>query len=187
MRVLTILLIVIGLMGCAKPQIIEKQFAPDKIIHMSKSHLLKDAANLDQFVFYLNEGDTLPLKLKAKSDLIGFSQEQVDVVIKKKIFFRMEKGEDVTQADLEKIFAMTPDQITEMTPKQMEDLTKKIQLFISLNGTSWATLTDSKTVKEILGIERGEFSFGMAISGDEGLWFLFSLKMHERASFNSKN
>ena len=43
------------------------------------------------------------------------------------------------------------------------------QVKISLNGTDWANLSDSKAMLSILGLEGGSFSLGLRITREEGV------------------
>ncbi len=179
MRILVIFLIFFGLFGCASPQIVEQHFEQEKILHMSCAHEVKDSNTISNYVFYLNQGDTVPIKLQIKSNLIDFVENQVDLVLKKKLYFRLEIAENTSREDLEKILTITPEQMSEADPREFRDLLEKFRLFVSGNGTSWALLTDKKGVKQILGLKGGELSLGMGLNRGEGMWFLFSLKMHE--------
>lgn len=180
MRFIMVAIICIGLSACAKPQIVEQKFSPEKTLHMSRINEVTDHTNLNQYVFYLNKGETVPLKLQMDCSLIDFEKPQVNLVLKKNIFFRIEMAENTSKADLEKILNMTPEKMATLKPSEMKTLLEKVKIFISQDGITWAFLMDNEGVKQVLGLEGGEFSLGMALSDTEGMWFLFSLIMHER-------
>lgn len=180
MRFIMVVIICIVLSACAKPQIVEQKFPPEKTLHMSRISEVTDHANLNRYVFYLNQGETVPLKLQMNCSLIDFDKPQVNLVLKKKIFFRIDMAENTSKADLEKILKMTPEKMANLKPSEMKVLLGKVKIYISRDGITWAFLMDKDGVKQVLGLERGEFSLGMALSDTEGMWFLFSLVMYER-------
>ncbi len=179
MRYLTLLFIFIMLQGCAGPQIVEHHFEQDKILHMSQLHEVNDNANIDEYVFYLNKGDTIPLNLQLTSEIIGIVEDHVNIELKRKLYFRIERTENTSQAELDKFLATTPEQMTEFQADHFAEILKKIKFFIIADGTSWALLIDKKAVKKILGLKGGSLSAGMAFSSEKGLWFLVSVKMHK--------
>lgn len=179
MRLITLVFIVTLLTGCAGPQIVVRHFKEDNILHMSRIHEVKGNTAISNYVFYLNQGDTVPLKLKSKSSVIEFAENQIGLKVKKKLYFRIEKAENASQADLDRILTITPEQMADADPKEFRDILKTIDFFISADGSSWALLTDKEAVKKVLGLKGGEFSAGMALSSNEGLWFMLSVKMHE--------
>lgn len=182
MRYFAMLNIFIALAGCATPQIIEKPYGPEQILHISQYRALKALTDINQHVFYLNPGDTIPLKLEIKGEVIHLDRSQVDLNVKQKLFFRIELSENITQDDVDKILALIPERLSGMTPEEKEDLFKDIMIFISLDGIRWAPFSDSAAIQAVLGIEGGAANFGMAISQTEGLWSLLSLELHGRTN-----
>ena len=57
-----------------------------------------------------------------------------------------------------------------MTPAEKEALFKDFMLLVSLDGNQWAPLNDMKAVKDVLGIDSGEFGLGMNLSPTDGIW-----------------
>lgn len=180
MRLLLLTLLCITLAACARPQIVELHFPPEKTLHMSSISEVPDNGVIDRYIFYLNQGDTVPLKLKMDCKVLDFGEPHLKLVLKEKIYFRVDMAEDVSRADLEKVLNMTSEEMAAMKPEEMLKLVEKFRLYISGDGSTWALLTSKEGVKEVLGLDHGSISAGMALSKDEGLWFLLSLVIHNR-------
>jgi hypothetical protein len=183
MRIATITLILImGLSGCTGTKVVQKQFASEKILHINQIGSIEDSLTIDQYVFYLDKGDKVPLKLNLKSNLVRFAEEEVGVILQKKVYFRVEFAAGITQEELEDILKITADTMSEMKTDDFKKLIEKIQLFVSTDGGTWALITDQKGVKEVLGVEGGTIGLGCAISKEEGVGLFFSLVVREKPS-----
>lgn len=53
-------------------------------------------------------------------------------------------------------------------------------LYLSRDAIHWAPLNDMRATKEIFGLQGGEISLGISMSETEGIWALFSMKIHKR-------
>ena len=50
-------------------------------------------------------------------------------------------------------------------------------LLVSQDGHRWPPLNDMKALKDVLGIESGEFGLGMNLSQADGIWAFLSVKL----------
>ena len=177
MRFTVIVISLFALVGCAKPQILEKHFSPEQILPLSQYRNLKNAAAINRHVAYLKKGDRIPLKLEIHSDLVGLAQDQIDLVAKRKLFFRIALPETISKNDLDKILSLNQGRLSTMTANERETLFKGVMLYISPDGSMWAPLNDMRALKKIFGIEAGTLSFGVAMSESEGVWASFVLTL----------
>src|SRR5512137_286552 len=87
MKKLIILVPFLLAMGCAQTNVVVKEFDSDHIIHFNASQKLDEPAKLDTYAVYLEKGDTFPLELSLNSDIIGFSEKKVNMVVKERVYF----------------------------------------------------------------------------------------------------
>ena len=178
MRFIAIVFMFIALAGCAKPQILEKGYAPENILHLSAFRTLKAPAAINRNIGYLDPGDRIPLKLEIQSDLFGLAQEQVDLVARQRLYFRVSLPEGLSQADLDKILSLDQDRLNSMTEREKRALFRGVMLFAGKDGIKWAPLNDMRALRHIFGIGGGELAFGVSMSEAQGVWASFSLKLH---------
>lgn len=177
MRIVAIVLITIAMLGCAKPQILERSYSPGQVLSLQQFRVLKDPAAINQHVLYLDKGDTIPLKLRIESDWVAVAQEQVDIVVKQRFFMHVRLPDTFSPEDLETLRALKPEQMAALSPGEQQALLKGIMLFVSKDGTRWAPLSDRKALKQVLGIKGGTLSLGMAMNKTDGVWGMLSIKM----------
>ena len=182
MRKLALLISLIALAGCARPQVLHETYPPEQILHLNQFRDLKDADAIIRHVAYLDEGEIIPLKIKIESDLIGVYQDQIDLILKKKTYFKVILPPDMPRRDLEKILALDQERLANLSQNEKAALFKGIMLYISPDASRWAPLDSKKAIEEVFGEGGGEMSLGLAISETEGIWALFVLKMHRRAA-----
>ena len=61
-----------GMGGCSRYNVSIKAYPPEKIIPMAQLKIYDGAKRLSSFVFYFDEGETIPLALSMESDFITF-------------------------------------------------------------------------------------------------------------------
>lgn len=181
MRYLVVLISLIALAGCAGPQVMRQTYPPEQILHLNQFRNLKDADAITRHVAYLDEGEIIPLKIKIESDLIGVYQDQVDLILKKKTYFRVTLPPNMSRQDLEKILTLDQERLANLSQNEKKALFKGIMLYISPDASRWAPLDNKKAIKEVFGLGGGEMSLGLAISETDGIWALFVLTIHKRA------
>ena len=184
MRYLSLLITLIALAGCAKPQVSRQDFPPEQIIHLNQFRKLKDPDAITSHVAYLDDGDIIPVKIKIESDLVGLYQDQVDLIVKQKTYFRLTFPPDMTREKLAKIMTLVMDQesLAQLTPDEKKMLFKGIMLYLSPDAIHWAPLSDMRALKELFGIKGGQVSLGASMSEAEGFGANFSLKINKRAN-----
>lgn len=157
-----ILITVIITVGCAKPKIIYQDYKPEQIIHYSQ---MKDIENISSYVFYLNKGDKIPLKMSINSELADIAYEDIHLILKQKVFFRIkfQEGFDINEA-------------AALNEKDKIKIARNLIIYISPDSKRWASYTDLKTVEQIFGLKGGSFSFGMGLTKEEGLKIFLHLK-----------
>jgi hypothetical protein len=163
-RLFGALLVTAITVGCAGPSVVLRDFGPEKTIHYSQ---LKDVGNLSDYAVYLDEGDTIPVRLNLDSDLFDLSTQEVGLVLKKRLYFRVKVPEGV---DLENA--------SEMSERDKQKLLKQIKVYLSLDGKTWAPYTDMKAVNRVLGLKGGSFSVGMGMTKEEGVQIFINVKIN---------
>ena len=74
------------IVGCAKSNIIFKDFKTDQIIHYSQ---MKNIKTISNYVVYLNKGDKIPLKMTLDSEILDIANEEINLILKQKVYFRL--------------------------------------------------------------------------------------------------
>lgn len=118
MRHLALLISFIALAGCAKPQVIRQNYPPERIMHLNQFRKLKNPEAIAKHVAYLDDGDIIPIKIKIESDLFGFYQDQLDLIIKQKTYFRITLPSDMPRQNFEKIIALDQENFAQLTPDE---------------------------------------------------------------------
>lgn len=141
--------------GCAGPRIFVQDFSAEQIIHYSQ---MKNIENVSDYVVYLNEGDRIPLKMTLDSELLDIASEDIHLVLKQKVYFRLRMPEGI---DAENESAMTEE--------ERQKFFGDFMIYLSPDAKTWAPYTDVKAVEQVFGIEGGSFSFGMGITKEDGI------------------
>lgn len=89
--------------GCAINKVQTKPYSSDKIIHYSQLKSYDETRNLNNCVFYVNKGETIPLKLSVETDFMDFKQDQIDIIAKQKLYFMIEMPEKLSADELAKL------------------------------------------------------------------------------------
>lgn len=161
-RVFIILLIMTMVMSCAKPSIILQNYRSEQIVHYSQ---IKDIDDMVNQVVYLDKGDKIPVKITLDSELVNFDQEDFNLILKQKVYFRLKFPEGI---NTEKISAMSE--------QDKQNYLKNIKIYLSVDAKKWALYSDFKAVKQVLGIENGSFSVGMGITEEDGVKMFINAK-----------
>jgi hypothetical protein len=143
------------LAGCAKPAIVVEEFEPEQIIHSSR---IQNVDNVSDYVVYLDAGDRIPLKVNLDSSVVHVADHEIDLVLKRRIYFRLTLPDGVDTGDLE-----------EMTEEERQKILRGLRVYLSPDAERWAPYTDLRAVKDVLGIAGGSVSFGMGISKEDGI------------------
>jgi len=85
-KLFTILIMFSIVLGCANQRIIRQEYKPEQKIHYSQ---MKTIDNISNYVFYLDEGDIIPLQLSLDSELVDIDDWKCDLILKQKVYFRL--------------------------------------------------------------------------------------------------
>lgn len=171
-----LLIAAIILSGCAGHRILTKPFEPQRIMHFSQLKNWDETKSLNNYVIYLNKGDTFPLALSMDTDFMAIKQDRIDIVAKEKLYFMIEMPENLSTEELAKIYKLDAQRLSDMSADQKKALFKDFRLYLSKDALHWAPLYNPKAVKEVLGFKTGMFSLGVMASTTDGLGASFNLK-----------
>jgi hypothetical protein len=161
------------LTSCDSGKIITKIFPPEKSLHYSAIPFLTDKiprTEISSYAFFFNPNDKLPVKLVVKSDLLAVAQDHIDIVAKEKLFFFLQVPPDITEKQWQTLKALNAETMTDMKREDVHDLLAAgLMLYVSRDGEHWAPVNGGKAMKEVLGYQEGQISFGMGADKDEGL------------------
>ena len=163
------LIMVSSMAGCSGHKILVRPFAPENIFHVSELKDWKDVANLNNCVFYLNKGDSVPLRLSMDTDFMEFKQDRIDLVAKEKLYFMIKIPENLSADELAHLKKLNARSFSKMSARQRAAFLKDYMLFVSKDAQHWAPLYGSKAYRQILGFKKGLLSFGIMASATDGL------------------
>ena len=155
-------MILILITGCAKPGIINQEYKPEQTIHYTQVGTIE---NISDYIVYMNKGDIIPLRMTLDSHLVELVSEKIDLILKQKIYFRLNKQIDITAKS-----------ISSMSMANKEKLAKNIMIYLSPDAKRWVQYTDFKSVEKIIGIKGGAVSFGMGMDKKEGIKIFLNIK-----------
>ena len=170
MKKILIVLLILLLTGCARTDVVVKEFKPDSTIHFSRFAALPDTADPGAFAVYLEKGDTFPLKLTFKSDFIDFEEKKVNMVVKERVYFYIQMPTDMTKEKREWFMGLDREAITGMSESERQNLIKDFMIFVSRDGLHWGAYNDLGTIKGLFGISGGSLSLGMGMDRKDGIW-----------------
>lgn len=163
-RLINTFIIMTLLVGCSSSGVIKQDFDEKRILHYSK---MKNIDDMSGYVFYLNKGDKLPVNIKLENELLNIDKNKINVVIKKKIYFRLIMPQEITKAS-EK----------ELSEQEKQILLSKVIIYVSNDAREWARYMDMKAVKKVFGIKGGSFAAGMGFSKEEGIQISLNMKIN---------
>jgi len=159
---LSFLMLMVIIVGCAKPSIIFQEFKTEQIIHYSQ---MKDIENISSYVFYLNKGDKIPLKMTLDSEILDIANEEINLTLKQKVYFRLRMPEGINTENN-----------AAMSEEEKQRIIKNIKIYLSSDAKRWALYTDIKAVEQAFGIKGGSVSFGMGITKEDGIRIVLNAK-----------
>lgn len=156
-------------MGCAGNKVQVKPYSAEDTIHYKQLNSYDVGRNLNNYVFYVNKGESIPLKLSMETDFMAFKQDQIDIVAKEKLYFMIEMPEDLSAEELEKINKLDARSFSKMSKKQRSDFLDEYMIYISKDSIHWAPLFGSRAYRKVLGYKAGLLSFAILANTAEGL------------------
>lgn len=164
-----VLSIVITLTSCAGNRLLTKPSSSDKIIHYSQLKSWDETRNLNNYVVYVNKGETIPLKISMETDFMDFKQDQIDIVAKQKLYFMIKMPENLSTEELAKLNKLNARSFSEMSNKQRAEFLKDYMLYVSKDAIHWAPLYGSKAYREVLDFKAGLLSLAIMANTTDGL------------------
>lgn len=163
------LLMVLSMAGCSSQKILVRPFRSENIFHISQLKNWKDAAKLNNCVFYLNKGDSFPLMLSMDTDFMELKQDRIDLVAKQKLYFMIKMPENLGTDELARLRKLDARSFSMMSAHQRAAFLKDYMLFVSKDAQHWAPLYGSKAYRRILGFKKGMVSFAIMAGNNDGL------------------
>jgi hypothetical protein len=169
-------ILVMALTGCAGNRMAVKHYEEDRILHFSELQEWDETKSLNNYVVYLDKGDTFPLVLTMDTDFIDFKQDRIDIVAKKKIYFRVEMPENLTAEDLSELSQVNAERVSQWSAAEKRAFFKKYMLHVSTDALHWAPLSSVKALREALGYSEGIISCALMAAPTHGLEASFMMK-----------
>lgn len=156
-------------MGCAGNKVQVKPYSAEDTIHYKQLNSYDVGRNLNNHVFYVNKGETIPLKLSMETDFMDFKQDQIDIVIKQKLFFMIEMPENLSTDELAKLNNLDARSFSQMSKKQRSDFLENYMIYVSKDAVHWAPLFGSRAYRKVFGYKAGLLSFAILANTTDGL------------------
>lgn len=166
----------VSMAGCAAPGVLTKPSDPSRIMHFGEIKKWDETKSLNNQVFYVDQGENLPLSISIDSDFMAVKQDHIDIVAKEKIYFMVKMPSDLSMDELKKLNTIDVQRLSEMDDNQRKAFFKDYMIYVSKDAVHWAPLSSGKAIKKVLGFSSGRLSFGMMASTTEGLGASLNLK-----------
>jgi hypothetical protein len=160
---------ILAITGCAGQKVLVNPVSAEKMIHHSALKGWDETKNLNGYVVYVNEGETIPLKISMESDLMDFKQNRIDVIAKQKLYFLIKMPEDLTAEALARLNHLDFEHFSNMSRRERSAFLKDYMLYVSKDARHWAPLYGSRAYREVLGFKEGLISFGILAGTNDGL------------------
>jgi hypothetical protein len=165
-RIFAILAMVYILVGCANQRIIYQEYKPEQKIHYSQKKTIEDISN---YVFYLDEGDKIPLQLTLDSELVDIDDWKCDLILKQKVYFRLKIPEGMQDINT-----------LQMSENEKQMFLRNILIYLSADAEEWIPYTDISAAAKAFGIKGGSISFGMGITKQDAINIFLNVKTNKR-------
>lgn len=175
-RKMMIVVLVCSLFGCAQHRIVEESFGRDRIYTLNEFRTLREPPDISNSVICLQPGDIVPVKLNLTSEWFGIEPGEVELVAKRKIFFRVALPKNISQERMERLFALNSSKLLEMSRSEKAVLFEGVMLYLSKDAVQWAPLNDKRALKEVFDIQGGTLTAGMGMNETEGMWVALKLE-----------
>ena len=152
--------------GCANQRIIHQEYKPEQKIHYSQMETIE---NISNYVFYLDEGDTIPLQLTLDSELVDIAEWKCDLILKQKVYFRLKIPEGMQDINT-----------LQMSENEKLMFLRNIMIYLSSDAEKWVPYTDISAAGKAFGIKGGSISFGMGISEQNAIDIFLNVKTNKR-------
>ena len=137
--------------GCAGNAVMLRSVDSKSMAHFSqlKGEMAKPE-NIGSQVFYLNEGDTIPLLVTVKTNVVDSVNEKIPLTVRQKTYFMI----DVPKGS---------------GGESKEKLLKQMKIYVSNDAAHWVPILNMKALKKMFGWKKGFITVGFGISKEEGM------------------
>ncbi|MFW9845746.1 MAG: hypothetical protein ACFFD6_03275, partial [Candidatus Thorarchaeota archaeon] len=73
-----------------------KPTEPGNLLHFSELKGWDETRSLNNYVAYVDKGDIIPLAISMDTDFMEFKQNQIELVAKKKLYFRVKMPDNLS-------------------------------------------------------------------------------------------
>jgi hypothetical protein len=176
--ILAILMInaTITLNACSAHKVLTKPTEPGNVHHFTELKGWDETKSLNNYVAYVDKGDIIPLAIFMDTDFMEFKQNQIELVAKKKLYFRVKMPDNLSKEVLAKLNKTTAHGVSEWSSDQKKAFLKNYILYVSIDAIHWAPLYGKNALKEVLGYKMGKVSFGMKVSTIDGMGAVLNIK-----------
>lgn len=168
-RLCVLCLLATVLAGCSGHKVSILTYPHENIVPMRLWKELDTAASLNNRVFYVDKGETIPLALSMESDFMAFKQERIDLVAKQRLYFRVRIPETLSASEVAEANRIDAQTLSRWSDDDKRDFFKKYMLYISKDAVHWAPISSIPALREVLGYRMGTVSFTMAAGSEHGV------------------
>lgn len=169
-------MIALILVGCSGQKVLTAPSDPEKTFHFKNLKGWEKTDSLNNYVVYVNKGDTVPLAISMDTDFLDFKQNQIEMVAKRKLYFRIKMPDNLSKEEIAKLNKITAEGVSKWSADQQKAFLEKYMLYISTDAIHWAPLNSKQALKKILGFKMGALSAGMKASTTDGLGASLNIK-----------
>jgi hypothetical protein len=171
-----VIIATITLNACSAHKVLTNPNGPGNVHHFSELKEWDETKSLNNYVAYVDKGDIIPLAIFVDTDFIEFKQNQIELVAKKKLYFRVRMPDNLSKEELSKLNKITAQGVSEWSSEQKKAFFKNYILYVSIDAIHWAPLYGKNALKEVLGYKMGKVSFGMKLSTIDGMGAVLNIE-----------
>ncbi|MFH1154899.1 MAG: hypothetical protein V1793_13890 [Pseudomonadota bacterium] len=166
---LIILGVAAALAGCSGSGVTVRPVSGMTMIHYTQLKDLDESRNLNNLVLYVDEGESIPLRLSMETDFMAFKQDHVDLVAKQRLYFMIRMPENLSAEEMSRLKEVDARTFSGMSDQDRAAFMKDFMIYISRDATTWAPLCKGTAYRQVLDFKEGRFSLGVMASTTEGL------------------
>ncbi len=176
--ILALLLIgaTITLNSCSGQKVLTKPTDPGYVHHFSELKGWDGTGSLNNYVAFVDKGDIISMAIFLDTDFMEFKQNRIELVAKKKIYFRVEMPDPLPKEELAKLNEISAQGVSGWSSDQKKAFFRNYILYVSTDAVHWAPLYGKNALQEVLGYKTGMVSFGMKMSTADGLGAVLNIK-----------
>lgn len=171
LRYVFLCMLVAAMTGCARPATPPPE--PARILPLESYRQLQRVEDIAASVGFLEAGTQIPVRLQVDSPWLGLEEQQIQLLLKRRIYFRVVLPGDYTQEQLDSLRQKLEGDHQEA---ELGGLLRGVMLLLGRDPGHLAPLTDGTALKEAFDIRDGLMSAGLGLNTTEGLSLTLSLK-----------